>query len=395
MRFPPSCFLLVLTPLLVVQGCFVPRSSRQILTPRTNRAIPLDLLTEKLGPRQFEGYPETRDHLTHALFEVDRNGIIFGANVTIDLRTNAKPLNFDNDFDSFTFNLNGQDQKNSNTESVVVLEVGAYHVMYDDDGQVSNVWGNNILLEPVDKNNYPGVLMNYGRASLLFAGDHDAVQAEESTFKRSDREEDSEVNAPKGLHGRHCGKVEVAVAYDNMFCGRFGNSASRANAFVQSVVSKSSHTLTRDTCQGLRLSRIEAHCGDGKDPYKYAPKLARLRPRQRSSFILREFQRFWNANRRSVKRDVAYLFSGFMDLTSVAGIAYVGSACTEYGYGWVELGQQLVFLHEMGHSLGAGHTSQGIMRAFLTADIGVFFSPVSKNQMNGFLKRRRTANCIS
>ena len=162
---------------------------------------------------------------------------------------------------------------------------------------------------------------------------------------------------------------EIAIAYDNTFCAIFDNNEAAASAMIQVLVDGANVPYKRDTCVTLSLVHIEAHCKDRADPYlalqafRTCPDLNPGYSCTPSKSILYNFRQIWNRKRASVKRDGAFLFTAFDLGTYAAGIAFIGAACSNYGYGWTDGISLKSFAHEIGHTLGGRHRyTDGILK---------------------------------
>lgn len=347
-----------------------------VTTPGSYRQVPRKMISDRLGSvrtagADAEGY----------LYEISEEGLLVGPNVNVDMRSGARPLELSIEESYFNLTVNGEDRASKELDSVVHT-VGGLNVIYGDDKKVAVVWGNEILLEPVDSINYAGVFINLQKK-------YDPVLDED---EMSELESDVKGIKGVGFGVSGCGVIKVAVAYDNSFCARYGNSMGVANAYVRAVVSYASYILRRDTCHKIRLVHLEAHCKDARDPYRYQGALARIAPRHRPGYILSRFRKMWKKKRRHVRRNVAYLFSGFVEGSPYGGFGFLKAACSMYGYGWVESGGRILFIHEMGHTLGAEHAMDGVMQSGYTGS-SVFFSGGSKEEINAYM-RSAAGRCI-
>lgn len=376
-----SLFVLALS--MCALSCAAGKDQDIITTPSSQRRIPRSLIAKKIASVKQDGDSEEAH-----VFEVNGDGFLVGSNFSADISTGAKPISFTAEESSFTISVNGEERSSKEFDSVVHT-VGDYNVIFGKNRKVLSLWGNHMLLEPVDHVKYPNVFVNVQKKDVFGSDDMARVKTENSLEEKKDARLTVE-GVQKQLTG--CRLVQIAVAFDNSLCARFGNSAARTSAFVRSVVRYGNNFLRRDTCHQLRVIRIEAHCRDRRDPYRYQAALRRIAPSERSKYILNRFRGFWLKNRRSVPRDVAYFFSGFLEGTGIAGRAFIGAACSSFGYGWVERGNSPLFVHEIGHTLGARHTTVGIMKPIYSGG-RVFFSAVSKSQIAAYLRQSRT-RCI-
>lgn len=269
----------------------------------------------------------------------------------------------------------------------------------EEQDQVLAVWGNGFKLVPLDRHNYPGVFVNVGARSGIQTFENDIVHmpapgitVENNLLPNVTRQE-----GRCALGQRHY--LEVAIAYDHTFCNLFSGEALIANAVIQAMVDESNVAWTRDTCVEVVLVHLESNCQRSTDPYRNFNNFPSFRPCSvtrfpepcsTGEFLLYSFTTFWNTNRPAVQRDAAYLVTGFRDGTSTAGIAFIGTACGNFGYGWIEGSNFLTFAHEVGHTLSAQHTSQGIMVA--SGISSSRFNSVSQRQITSYVDR---VSCIT
>jgi hypothetical protein len=89
--------------------------------------------------------------------------------------------------------------------------------------------------------------------------------------------------------------------------------------------------------------------------------------------------------------DVVHLiFGSQMEPSDTIGLAYLGTVCQfkNYRFGVIRLVsralQPVLFSHEVGHNLGANHTSAGIMRAILSSP-SAEFSAESISEIQGYV----------
>lgn len=251
------------------------------------------------------------------------------------------------------------------------------------------VWADGLHLLPLDAREHPGIFVS-ARGGVNLTSDEDAMPTSSSPTPHAFTIEDGNLRMQTSHKQTACRStklLQVALAFDSEFCKRFGNSAQRAVSAIRAIFHRA-ETPFRPACVRLQLAHVEAHCSLARDPY------ARLREVS-SHAVLHGFRDIWNTARRSVDRDVAFLFSGFVDRTQVAGVAYTGSACSlPYAYGWVELGNVPIFAHEVGHILNAHHAQAGLMQPIVPNNAPLSFSPATLHEINAFVASPK-ASCIS
>lgn len=349
-------FILLAALLLVI--C----RAQQLQSPLTRRALPASTVRRRAG---LPDAPPAR--LASFVYEVDEAGTLTGDGLHVNLLSATRLLPA---APEGTYSLNGNAAVRA-LPTAHVRQGAGWTVVWDDRGDVVNVWNDRLFLEPLDTVQYPGVFVDTSaRRGSRFAG-----QLERPALRKTSLGE-TELELLPNLTSRQsggCRRIEVAVAFDNQFCALFGSAEERAVAYVQATFNYANFVYERDMCHSIVLVHVEAHCGDPNDPYRRLSQFGGMPASQRSTYILNGFVEFWNANRASVHRDLAYFFSGFEEDTGTIGVASVGAACTSFGYGWVELGDGPVLVHELGHNLGAPHDASGIMAARLDRAAPVVF----------------------
>ena len=376
-------FKLLFVPLTLIASSI----ALEIRSP-SGRLIPPSLLYHRL-PRSSTPHPHLNpsDHI----YEIISNHVK-GYDINLDIFSETSRIHTNPRDSGFTYVENGAEARRLSRSSHVRMG-NRYTVMYGDRNSeerhdVIAVHGHGLKLVPLDRDNYPGILVNIGSRSRLQPGGDDIIRiklpedvdfGDEPTIET---EVDATDNTTRQLSFRQSSPCqngvrhyfEVAIAYDHTFCAMFGGDSDAANAFIQSVVDTANIAYKKDTCIEVCLVHVESNCQAAKDPYKdfdnfpasFPPcntTRGAFTPCDPSSYILYNFRTYWNDNRGSVHRDAAYLFTGFEDGTSVAGVAFLSAACGSVGYGWIEGTSALVFAHEAGHTLGADHSGSGIMVA--------------------------------
>jgi hypothetical protein len=189
--------------------------------------------------------------------------------------------------------------------------------------------------------------------------------------------------------------IEIATDADFQYLAVFGNSPTRANDEILSVLNMVEGVYENEL--GLTFSVVYQHTWTTQDPFTGADRPS----------LLASFKDYWNANfpASQIPRDTAHLFSG-KSFALGGGHAYIGVICSNpsfaYGVsGYVDFveGRYLITAHEIGHNLGAQHADapQGcetsIMNTSLTGATPLTFCAVSRTQITNFT----TANgsCLS
>src|SRR5688572_15347763 len=130
-----------------------------------------------------------------------------------------------------------------------------------------------------------------------------------------------------------------------------------------------------------------------------------------ASALLGELASFWNANRGSVARDLAHMWTGKQLDNATIGTAYLEALCrftgggrAAYGLSSSVLGVQQIAItaHEMGHNLGATHPNQQVpqplgcdntvMSSNVSTTPRLDFCPYSVNEIATYLAG--SANCL-
>lgn len=144
--------------------------------------------------------------------------------------------------------------------------------------------------------------------------------------------------------------AEIAIEADFPFYQRNGSSVSNTQNDVTTVMNAVAAIYKRDVEIDYKITTILVRTSS--DPYTT----------NSSGTLLRQFGSWWASNQRSVRRDVAHLFTGRNLSGSVIGVAYLGVICTGSAYGLSESRFTSNFsarvgltAHELGHNWASPH----------------------------------------
>jgi hypothetical protein len=188
--------------------------------------------------------------------------------------------------------------------------------------------------------------------------------------------------------------AEIAIDADNDFYRKFGSNVSRVQAQVNSVMNAVDTIYKRDLGITYKITTIIVRTS------RVYGSTSNLGTR------LVQFRSFWNANHRSIKRDVAHLFTGLGSFSGVIGVAYLSVICSQtVGYGTSKAFSSRVstnaglVAHELGHNWSARHcNSAGNDCKIMCSGLGgcgrdiTRFGNTSKNQIVSYKNSRR---CLS
>ena len=178
--------------------------------------------------------------------------------------------------------------------------------------------------------------------------------------------------------------VELATEADFEYVTALGGS-SNANNEILNVMNQVEGLY--QTQLGLTFSVVFQHTWDtDTDPYSSTDP----------STMLQEFTSYWNANFKSVYRDMSHMWTGRNMDGSVVGIAWKSVTCSKNNsYGVSQRltgtpGKYILTAHEMGHNFGADHVSASNAgqsdcgNTIMNASIGTGFTfcQYSKDQIN-------------
>lgn len=391
----------LLLRLFVVFACYITilaRTRGEFILSRCGYQIPRRLIQRHFRKRLTLGLIRSK-----VLYEIYPKYLLTGPELQLHVFEDTQEVIEEAPI-GFSLSVNGKGHETHQRKSIFRQGKGYTVHIAQNDSQILAVWGPGMHLKPIDESHFRDVFVNV----RAFSSSEGEISWDENFKYSGNAQSEHENKALRSFfvrQGSSCIRgalhyLKVAVAYDNSYCRLFGNDQATATAAIRGVVNTANIIFSRNTCVRLILSHVEAHCRDSRDPYAY---LANIRlipcsnyPCEASGRILDVFSNFWNIQRNFIRRDVAYFFSGFSDGTSTGGIASLGGACSKtYGYGWVEAPApgQLLFAHEIGHSLSADHTNYGIMKPAVSPTDN-FFAPQSVWRITNFIDNDARARCM-
>jgi len=175
-------------------------------------------------------------------------------------------------------------------------------------------------------------------------------------------------------------EIELGTEADAPFVAQSGG-VDAANAKILSIVNSINGIYEFDL--GLTNRVVFQRAWNGSDPYTGTASSSD------SDTVLSEFRSNFLANV-ATSTDDAHLFSGRNFEGSTVGRAFVASTCSPYRFGLSQYYQQsdslmrLIVAHEIGHNLGGGHTSTGLMAPSINPDV-TWFSAESQNQIASYV----------
>jgi|GEM_PF-6058399 len=172
-------------------------------------------------------------------------------------------------------------------------------------------------------------------------------------------------------------EIELATEADALMVQQHGG-VSAANARILSFVNMMNGIYETDL--GLTNCVVHQRAHASADPYTTTD----------AGNLLTAFGTNFRTNV-AARYDNALLFSGRNLDGSTVGIAWVSATCSNYAFGVVQvLGMSdfeamLIASHELGHNLGADHTSDGIMTPSLSG--ASYFNAVSQSEVAQYASR--------
>lgn len=190
--------------------------------------------------------------------------------------------------------------------------------------------------------------------------------------------------------------VDLATEADFEYFQAFGNSAAAANNEILSIMNQVEGIY--NTQFGLRFNIVFQNVWAGSgDPYTSTA----------ASAALDEFTNFWTANRGSVLRDLAHMWTGKDFDGNTIGIAWRPGFDCPFGQSGYGISQRLapapekfiLSAHEIGHNFNATHVStqpgcaNTIMGTTLSSSTTTSFCPTSVNEID--LHANANVACLS
>lgn len=247
------------------------------------------------------------------------------------------------------------------------------------DGLVVSVQVPGKLLQPVQLNAYPNLFVDVKvkEKSINFGNDERHVPKWKS--------EDAQVSGGSGIEIASVEPTcrgasappqyaELAIAADSALCSRYGSAAATETA-IFAMLSNAEAIYKQSMCIRLEAVIVDIKCDTAADPY-----VGLTDP-------LDGFKTVWETlPASSVSRDVVLFVTGVNYLDNVAGQAYVGVTCfLAYSYMWVDLMNELVFAHELGHNLNTSHATERLTKATINLGTDNFFSQASIDEIVAFV----------
>jgi len=194
----------------------------------------------------------------------------------------------------------------------------------------------------------------------------------------------SSTGAPASAAAGALREIELGTEADEFFVSQVGGVAA-ANARILSIVNSINGIYETDL--GLTNKVVFQRAWNGNDPYTSTD----------SGILLDQFRKSFLADV-ATSTDEAQLFSGRDFDGSIVGRAWIASACTDFHFGVEQFFRQsdsfmrLIVAHEMGHNLGASHsTDGGIMSPTIDPNV-TWFSPTSQKQISEYVA---TVSCLA
>lgn len=382
MIFVPSLVLALISTALVVHA-----------EPfRTKSGIRIDKAQypEKLGHLQPE-------HLLSSIFEYDASSNrLISHNEVIQLPPHTSKVSAESA--GIPTTRNGVRQRLRRTITVTSRDAHGRTFLFasDDNSKLLAAWGGGLQLHRLDYSSTHEIFFNSIPPSIS--------QSSISTLTSSSRvSETGEIaTATTELCLRKVYVFEMGLAYDASFCNLHGGNFESADAHMRALITELFPIFRHTVCVALRIAYIDSYCrirSNSPSKPKFVPPLdlnQTLSGRDRSAIMLALVAREWNRTPSGgAHRDAAFLFSGFIDDSSLAGATYRAQVCNErLSFAWIERSIPAVLAHEVGHMLSARHAETGMMRSVVQVGENLVLSRVSQLEITRFIEKDSRSWCL-
>jgi len=198
--------------------------------------------------------------------------------------------------------------------------------------------------------------------------------------------------------------VELAVAYESSFCAKVGGTEEAAVDEVVSLVAAVNHKFEQPgVCIKIVLSHLEGYCDSKVDPYTSIVNLRISGCDECEEGAIHRVRDYWIEHRQPIKRDSMALFSGTDFQGGEVGCSWKQAVCQSYMYGVNHVTftgsanvRAVLIAHELGHNIGASHSSEGYIMHEIIDSAENGFAVGSKDAMLDILSSRRCSDvCAS
>lgn len=370
---------LALTLLTVALGAF----SHHIVLP-SGQKIPLRTVQRGLGK-------EHASHADHRLFEIESDNVLVGKGRKIDVSSAVQRKSI---YAPHVI-ADGVPVK---IPPGVLRYGGGFHLIYTSSGDLVSVSGPNTELYPLSPSEYPGVFIDLAKSTNISASPFISGEKEvkvktggvdESVSKDGIHSEleRSRIGHTSRIDFVRCLRrfdVELAIVTDYLMCRSHSSNLETTALRMIARVQLASVTLEHQTCFRPYVKYLEIHCNSRVDPYEAFRSFP-------SRNWLSYFSRYWNRERKHVRRDAAIYLTGYSDMNGGprAGSNFAKMCSRTEGYGWVEHGSHLLLTQTIGHLLGAAHSDLGVMRV-PQVPVTNIFTAESVRKMSIFSSTRKS-----
>lgn len=288
-------------------------------------------------------------------------------------------------------------------------------------GSLITAWGPALHLHPLNTVQYPGIFVNAAvLESPSFTDAHGTIFDRVShavsriylnspkSSGKSDRVafQFSEMRYLRTASRQEwCTKVftlELAFEYDKSFCSLYNDDHNLVLRGLDALEYQVSQLFIDAACVRVVFVKSNGICRNQTSFVVKPPKTPPTSRGQCSGFGPCRFSqtmlRFISNNSIDAfyfEPDGTFLFTGYGDNSSLGGATYRASACNmELSAAWVVRNHAIVIAHEVGHMLGAGHDTSGIMKEVVDPTEPLFLSGHSKSVMRRFVQLDSRSWCL-